>query len=661
MSLQQTALQQTWLSTNLPENISQPNNTISTDTRRMSEPCHTLTDRKSPPPRPASVTLSPLKTTDFHPNQAVILDEVGEGEMVENKLVIPDEMVHYLNQVADTHNNDFNGMQWPEAGNAEQKSLPSPSQMLASPSAQMLPSPNSNLGQMLASPASNFSHMLPSPQNTNAMSPSTAVNQMIPSPGSMNQMISSPAATLNQMMSPAPTLNQMIPSPAANLNQMIPSPASNLTQMMPSPASNYNQVMPSPSSNFGGIQNPMMSPAPSMNQMVPSPSSNMNHMVQSPMSVRCHPQMMSPNMNQPNPMMQSPSHPMQSPNPMMQSPNPMMQNQPNCSMLPQAQMMQNGQMMVQNQCYNGPVNHNMCYMQHGGGNWDHNNMQMQPGNDHHNMCHSRNTNMDYNQCRNQMQTNNGYTNSAMSTGSGSQCGSHSYQMCNNNGYVPNNCYQNKHMNGYMCNTNPYPSMQNPGYGCVPNMNEPLQSPAMATPAPNDTISQPQQAQMSRPCTQAQMPRVCNNHYGQNCYQYNNQCMSNVSNNPQQCGCQKTNLYPNKCYHRCSNTNEIQCKDISQSQASPGVVTQTNTNIPIKNNTANGTAVQPLGMRQDAYQRTLEYVQNCQSWVGNSETVSSTTNPVVKCSEAAGSNMIVNDMTSSLSSLLEENRFLQMIQ
>jgi len=33
------------------------------------------------------------------PNQEVILDEVGEGEMVENKLVIPDEMMQYLNQV----------------------------------------------------------------------------------------------------------------------------------------------------------------------------------------------------------------------------------------------------------------------------------------------------------------------------------------------------------------------------------------------------------------------------------------------------------------------------------------------------------------------------------------------------------------------------------
>ncbi|XP_071444830.1 transcriptional activator cubitus interruptus isoform X2 [Hetaerina americana] len=38
---------------------------------------------------------------EHHPNREVVLEEVGEGEMVENKLVIPDEMVHYLSQVAD--------------------------------------------------------------------------------------------------------------------------------------------------------------------------------------------------------------------------------------------------------------------------------------------------------------------------------------------------------------------------------------------------------------------------------------------------------------------------------------------------------------------------------------------------------------------------------
>jgi hypothetical protein len=76
-----------------------------------------------------------------------------------------------------------------------------------------------------------------------------------------------------------------------------------------------------------------------------------------------------------------------------------------------------------------------------------------------------------------------------------------------------------------------------------------------------------------------------------------------------------------------------------------------------------------GMRQDAYQRTLEYVQQCQSWAG-SDMVSSSTHPLGTGSEASSlkvplqgstSNMVINDMTSSLTSLLEENRYLQMIQ
>lgn len=55
---------------------------------------------------------------------------------------------------------------------------------------------------------------------------------------------------------------------------------------------------------------------------------------------------------------------------------------------------------------------------------------------------------------------------------------------------------------------------------------------------------------------------------------------------------------------------------------------------------------------DAYQRTLEYVQSCQTWAENSE-ISSSTHPM--------SNMTVSDMSTSLSSLLEENRYLELQQ
>lgn len=665
MSLQQTALQQTWLSNNLPDSLTQSSNTISTDTRRMSEPCHTLSDRKSPPPRPASVTLSPIKTpVDIHPNQAVVLDEVGEGEMVENKLVIPDEMVHYLNQVADTQNGDFSGVQWTEnrpSTTSEQKQTSTASnanQMIGSPSSQMLLSPNS----VLPSPTTqNFGHMLPSPQNTNVLSPST-VNHIMPSPGSMNQMLPSPASNMNQLMSsPASNVNQMLPSPGQTVNQMLPSPASNINQMMPSPVSNFNHMVASPSSNYSNVQNPLVSPAPVLNQMMPSPQANVN-MVQSPMSVRCSSQMMSPDttsMTQNMMMIPSGSHPMQ-------NTGQIIQNSQNCGMMPQNQVIQNGHMsMNQNHCYNNrPINHNMCYMQHGDNTWN-NNMQMQQRsmcqnpndqqpNNHIAMCHSRSTNnVDYNnQCRPQaQQTNSTFINSGMSPQS--QCNNHNYQMCGSNNYVNTGCHPNKHMNSYSCNTSNYSSMQPTGYGCVPSLNEPLTSPAMAAPAPNDAMTQPQQAQMSRPCV----------HYGQNnCYRYNNQCAPNQNTI---CNCIKVNVYPqttsNKCYHHCSTNSEIQCRDVSQSQMSPGVVNSVNTNITQKNsNSATANTAQPYGMRQDAYQRTLEYVQNCQSWVSSSDMFNSTTNPVVKCADT-NSNMVVNDMTSSLSSLLEENRYLQMIQ
>lgn len=130
--------------------------------------------------------------------------------------------------------------------------------------------------------------------------------------------------------------------------------------------------------------------------------------------------------------------------------------------------------------------------------------------------------------------------------------------------------------------------------------------------------------------------------------------------------------------------EIQCKDISQSQMSPVVQPQQNgkpqqmqqsqqqqqpqpqpqqqmTNLytsamPMQmstqsqmNNTMPATNLnvqqsQQTSMRPDIYQRTLEYVQSCQSWTEQPETVTST------------SNMQINDMSTSLSSLLEENRY-----
>ena len=76
----------------VPSSLLQP----SGEARRMSEP----TSLQPPPPAPGRLLLPPLGGARVaHPNQAVVLDEVGEGEMVENKLVLPDEMLHFLSQV----------------------------------------------------------------------------------------------------------------------------------------------------------------------------------------------------------------------------------------------------------------------------------------------------------------------------------------------------------------------------------------------------------------------------------------------------------------------------------------------------------------------------------------------------------------------------------
>ncbi|EDW36518.1 GL18388 [Drosophila persimilis] len=164
-------------------------------------------------------------------------------------------------------------------------------------------------------------------------------------------------------------------------------------------------------------------------------------------------------------------------------------------------------------------------------------------------------------------------------------------------------------------------------------------------------------------------------------------------------------------HQNNNGNEIQCGVVSQSQMSPSIntngtgpvpTTRTQTLSPSKfpakpplkniqlacllaespkigteNRTNNVTS-----MHLETYQRTLEYVQSCQNWMQTNNAVTghvhvtattattnmhvSNNNPVwsdVSSSTHphAGTNMVINDMTTSLSSLLEENRYLQMMQ
>ncbi|XP_037723194.1 transcriptional activator cubitus interruptus isoform X1 [Drosophila subpulchrella] len=132
-------------------------------------------------------------------------------------------------------------------------------------------------------------------------------------------------------------------------------------------------------------------------------------------------------------------------------------------------------------------------------------------------------------------------------------------------------------------------------------------------------------------------------------------------------------------------NEIQCGIISQSQMSPSININNDGKISTLENQpltySNSNTQKTVGasntssMQSDTYQRTLEYVQSCQNWVETNNTsadqiqglsgvqsnnilwpdVSSSTHPY------SGTNMVINDMTTSLTSLLEENRYLQMMQ
>lgn len=70
-----------------------------TESRRMSEPCPPPTHSPPAPPRPRSAHPPSPHPTPLHPNQEVTLDQMAEGELLENKLVLPDDMVIYLNHL----------------------------------------------------------------------------------------------------------------------------------------------------------------------------------------------------------------------------------------------------------------------------------------------------------------------------------------------------------------------------------------------------------------------------------------------------------------------------------------------------------------------------------------------------------------------------------
>ncbi|KAI8425650.1 hypothetical protein MSG28_011464 [Choristoneura fumiferana] len=508
-------------------------------------------------------------------------------------------------------------------------------------SPQSVMSPH-NMPQTVMSPPSVYNVMSPqsvmsvmSPQH-NAMSPQSM--QSLMSPQMPNQIMMSPRH--NNIGSP---MSQNMASPAVNM-------ASPMNQNMPSPMSHG---MPSPM--HPSLQSPM---APGMSQAGPM----IQNMPNIPMNQPQNPNqnmMMNMNMNQPHMQGMPPTYPQnninnrqncnskvinknynnvqnqyQSQNYIQAPPYPIQQNQQNGNNLRQ-QNMQQYQMQVYNQ-NQMPVMHQMNQNQP---NMVYNNQMMPPN---------------YQQPMNYPNQNNQMHQMQMSRSS--------VMSVDNSGNMARGS-----MNSYCEQQNQCPPMQNNQFN--QNMQYPLPPPynsvvnaanVMGPPPPKNN-HQYNQAMMNnnqyynhqRPYIQWDYPgNQFNKHNMQKSVQ-NSVNMSTGSQKPvngtrPQMNCnqmakngeQQTDCSMNSLRSQNNQPSDVQVWDISQSQ-----IEATNARKKNQNST----------MRQETYQRTLEYVENCENWK-SSEMVSSSTHPL-----QGGDNMVVNDLQTSLSSFYEENQYLQMIQ
>ncbi|CAL7934114.1 unnamed protein product [Xylocopa violacea] len=551
--------------------------------RRMSEPTRGHQgQRNSPPmpPRPRSAQLP-----EHHPNQEVILDEVGEGEMVENKLVIPDEMMQYLNQV--------------QAGGTQVNYRSSPLPICQSP---ICTNPLHYQRQM--QPTCNYNQ--PHQQNCYPQqqpAQPTCANYQNTSPSPYNQCPSSRPAQPNSQYCPPPNY------PSQPNGGQVLSPAAG--QVM-SPGSHYapshisDQPLTSPAAGALAPQHaPQNLPQNSAQLTRNCPQNHMHHgyypnySCQGQMNANC-----AGNLNgQANHHTNSPCVP------------------PNHSSITQQQCVQmrppgNCQQLSPH-CTQQTVVPNQTTISH---------PNTQCG-------------QIVNQCTRPMVIPNGQVpnlHSAQQTNQCSQISPHCSQLTMNNQAKPitnmtslQGCQQQAQQQA----TTPCLQMGNCAH---PNGSH---RPITDTSLPKRTSPQLCTAQQTTNCRMQHQHQTC----AHNC-----QARSNPpSHQPYNCSCQ-WGYGGDQCYHEPAGATmpEIQCRDISQSQGSP--------------------MKPPQGMRQDSYRRTLEYVQQCRNWSGNAQThetnVSSSTHPMSLPQPLPSSaNMVVNDMTSSLSSLLEENRYLQMIQ
>ncbi|XP_030040744.2 zinc finger protein GLI4 [Manduca sexta] len=704
-----------------------------------------------------------------HPNQEVNLEQVAEGEMVENKLVIPDEMMQYLNQsilatesvtpaktdsnqpepenndkdsatkdnaseIKNTNNSsdkisdvatsddsllknlgaigsdlnisdiqvDLRSLDVSMSGNSgsllaaktpDDKSTPLQEQVIPEVTAEkekefkpvtsaVTTNPLQSLQTMTANQTEQSNRIRVSlPQKQNSASPKTVISQNVLSPQNLPHSMLSPQSLPHSAMSPQSIMSphnipHTVMSPPSIYNVM--SPQSVMSVMSPqqnamSPQSMQslmspqmpNQMMMSPRHNNIGspmsqnMASPMVNMASPMTQNIASP---MSHGMPSPM----HPGLQSP-------MAQGMASPMVSNMPMAMN-GPGNQNIPNQIMnMNQGQMVPNYPNNVQN-CPKMPNRnnipnqyHNQNYQnQYPGQNQNvmrSQNVQQYPVMQQYNqnqmpMMHpmNQNQNMVYNnQMMNYQQMN--YPNQSNQM--------HSLQMSRSSMMsVDNSANMSRGaMNNYCEPQNQCPPMQNPPYN--PNMQYPQPPPynsvvnntnVMGPPPPKNNhqynqtmMNNNQYYNHQRPYNQWDYPGNQFNKHNMQKSMQNSVNMSTGSQKPingtRQMNCNQiktdqTDCSMNSLRSQNNQTSEVQVWDISQSQ-----IEASNGRKKNQNNT----------MRQETYQRTLEYVENCENWK-SSEMVSSSTHPL-----QGGDNMVVNDLQTSLSSFYEENQYLQMIQ
>ncbi|XP_014207539.1 transcriptional activator cubitus interruptus-like [Copidosoma floridanum] len=558
--------------------------------RRMSEPARALHGQRGSPPMPPRPRSAQLP--EFHPNQEVVLDEVGEGEMVENKLVIPDEMMQYLNQV--------------QAGITGYRTSP----MLSSCHSPICTNPQ----HCSQKPAANV---------TNAQ---CGYNNSAPLQQQPQQHQAQCYGQQVQDANYGPLHNQPSFGQCPNAR---PAQAT-VTGYYNQPQQQQPQQQQfAPSGHFS--EQPMTSPAAGALAPVA--------LAQPMQGVQQNGAQMSRNCAQ--------AQPQQLDHANYYNPNygPCQANQlaGNCAAHPMQP--------VQQTCSAGHA------MRPGGGSCQAlaqptlcQQQQMAPAGGH---LGTGNV-MQHNQCGAQMNTvKPGVMSPLLSPLVADQCPRS----------VASYCSQPSPASQKTMDMQVQSPCSQISTGCThptPHCNlnlQNVQSMQNAISKETTTTTTTTTTATTRPCSQyccqLQQPQQTQQqplHHHQ--HQHQQQRFNGCGND-----CQWT-YGAEQCCNAVgagaaasigpTSPLEIQCRDISQSQGSP--------------------AKPPQGMRQDSYRRTLEYVQQCRNWSGSGiaqvpeTSVSSSTHPLsLPQPLPASANMIVNDMTSSLSSLLEENRYLQMIQ